>query len=361
MTLKKNNQKANIRNKSEPAEVKDQQESLKKKPVVSEGKVLEDRGQEKSVISEAKVLEEAIQEKISIPEAGEFDEAFTATDSERRQEINDLIDNLTLFDDDLMGKVFDENIEAAELLLRLILERDDIEVLWVKGQEELKNPVVGGRTIRLDIRAVLGDGRQVNVEVQRNGKGSHVRRARFHSSMLDARMLKKNEKFRNLKDSYVIFICEHDKFGKGLPVYHVDRYIRETGELFEDGSHIIYVNGMYRGNDSIGQLMHDFKCKNAGEMHYKELAAGVRHFKETEEGREDMCEAVRRYGREQARIAAEAAMKKAAEEATMKTKIDAILSLRKNTGMSLEQAMDALSVSLEDRVVIEERLAEVSM
>ena len=361
MTLKKNNQKANIRNKSDPAEVKDQQESLKKKPVVSEGKVLEDRGQEKSVISEAKVLEEAIQEKISIPEAGEFDEAFTATDSERRQEINDLIDNLTLFDDDLMGKVFDENIEAAELLLRLILERDDIEVLWVKGQEELKNPVVGGRTIRLDIRAVLGDGRQVNVEVQRNGKGSHVRRARFHSSMLDARMLKKNEKFRNLKDSYVIFICEHDKFGKGLPVYHVDRCIRETGELFEDGSHIIYVNGTYRGNDSIGQLMHDFKCKNAGEMHYKELAAGVRHFKETEEGREDMCEAVRRYGREQARIAAEAAMKKAAEEATMKTKIDAILSLRKNTGMSLEQAMDALSVSLEDRVVIEERLAEVSM
>ena len=364
MTLKKNNQKANIRNKSAD----------------SEAKVLKETDQEKSVISEAKVLEEATQEKISIPEAGEFDEAFTATDSEQRQEINDLIDNLTLFDDDLMGKVFDENIEVAELLLRLILERDDIKVLWVKGQEELKNPVVGGRTIRLDIWAVLGDGRQVNVEVQRNGKGSHVRRARFHSSMLDSRMLKKNEKFRNLKDSYVIFICEHDKFGKGLPVYHVDRYIRETGELFEDGSHIIYVNGMYRGKDSIGQLVHDFKCKNAGEMYYKELASGLRHFKETEEGREDMCEAVKRYGREQARIAAEmaakkateAAMKKAAEEAkkvaetaTMRskiaTKIDDILSLRKNTGMTLEQAMDALSVSMEDRAVIEEKLAEVSM
>ena len=57
--------------------------------------------------------------------------------------------------------------------------------------------------------------------------------------------------------------------------------------------------------------------------------------------------------------------KKAAEAATMKskiaTKIDDILSLRKNTGMTLEQAMDALSVSAEDRVVIEEKLAEVSM
>ena len=360
MTSKKNYQKANIRNKS----------------VNSEAKALKETGQEKSVISEAKVLEETGQKKNGITEAGEFKEASPTMDSEQLQEINDLIDNLTLFDDVLMSKVFDENIEAAKLLLRLILERDDIEVLWVKGQEELKNPVVGGRNIRLDIRAVLGDGRQVNVEVQRKRKGSHVRRARFHSSMLDSRMLKKNEKFRNLKDSYVIFICEHDKFGKGLPVYHVDRYIRETGELFEDGSHIIYVNGMYRGKDSIGQLVHDFKCKNAAEMHYKELAGGVRHFKETEEGREDMCEAVKRYGKEQARIAAEAAtaaamkkaeiaMKKAAEAATMKSKIaticENILSLRKNTGMTLEQAMDALSVSVEDRGIIEEKLAEVSM
>ena len=45
----------------------------------------------------------------------------------------------------------------------------------------------------------------------------------------------------------------------------------------------------------------------------------------------------------------------------MKSKIDDILSLRKNTGMTLEQAMDALSVSVEDRGIIEEKLAEASM
>ena len=103
MTLKKNNQKANIRNKSEPAEVKALQESLKKKPVVSEGKVLEDRGQEKSVNSEAKVWKDAVPEKSGISEAGEFKKAFPIIDAEQLQEINDLIDNLTLFDDDLMG------------------------------------------------------------------------------------------------------------------------------------------------------------------------------------------------------------------------------------------------------------------
>ena len=64
-----------------------------------------------------------------------------------------------------------------------------------------------------------------------------------------------NQKFKELKDSYVIFIYKHDKFRKGLPLYHIDRYVRETNELFEDGSHIIYVNGNYKGDDEIGKLM----------------------------------------------------------------------------------------------------------
>ena len=41
-------------------------------------------------------------------------------------------------------------------------------------------------------------------------------------------------------------------------MYHIDRYVRETGKLFEDGSHIIYVNGNYKGDDEIGHLMQDF-------------------------------------------------------------------------------------------------------
>ncbi len=43
-----------------------------------------------------------------------------------------------------------------------------------------------------------------------------------------------------------------------MPLLHVDRYIRETNELFDDGSHTIYMNGNYKGNDEIGQLMKDF-------------------------------------------------------------------------------------------------------
>ena len=52
----------------------------------------------------------------------------------------------------------------------------------------------------------------------------------------------------------IIFFYEHDKFGQGLPMYHVDRMVLETEKTFEDGSHIIYVNGKYKGDDEICAL-----------------------------------------------------------------------------------------------------------
>ena len=51
---------------------------------------------------------------------------------------------------------------------------------------------------------------------QINAEGSHVKRARYHSSMMDARMLEEGQEFKEIKDSYVIFIYDHDKFRKGV-------------------------------------------------------------------------------------------------------------------------------------------------
>ena len=226
------------------------------------------------------------------------------------ESIEQIIDDLTLFDDDLMSMVFDGNIPAAGLLLRIILKRDDLQIISVVAQKELENPIVGGRNIRLDILVQEKEGKIFNVEVQRNNEGANEKRARFHSSMIDSRMLKAGQEFKELRDSYVILITEKDYFGYGLPIYTVNRYLEELAMVFRDGSHIIYVNGTYQGNNEIGKLMHDFRCKNAKDMNYPELAEGVKHFKE-EGGREVMCEAVEAYA---ARRAEEAAQKAAEEE-----------------------------------------------
>lgn len=223
----------------------------------------------------------------------------TKNELQTEKSIDKIIDEMTLFDDDLMSMVFDENIPAAELLLKIVLKRDDIEVISVIGQKELENSVVGGRNIRLDILVKDRQGDYFNVEVQRSNAGADERRARFHSSMIDSRMLKAGQEFKELLESYVIMITQNDYFGYGLPVYTINRHLEELGAVFQDGSHILYVNGSYRGNDPLGRLMGDFGCKDAKDMYYAELANGVRHFKE-EGGRELMCQAVEEYAKKKA-------------------------------------------------------------
>lgn len=254
---------------------------------------------------------------------------------QNQDRINKLIDGLTLFDDDLMSRVFDKNIEATELLLRIILERK-IKVISVNGQEEMKSAAVGGRNITLDVHALDENGEKMDIEVQGNSEGAHIRRARYHSSVLDSRMLKEGQEFKEIKDSYVIFIYKRDKFQEGLPLYHIDRYVRETGKLFEDGSHIIYVNGNYKGDDEIGHLMQDFHQTDPDNMHYKELSQGVRHFKEVEEGRDTMCEAVQEYAKEYAKT----------------EKAEIVENFMKNMNLTLKQALDAAGIQGEEREAI---------
>ena len=196
---------------------------------------------------------------------------------------------LRLIDDDFMSVCFDGYIEGAELLLKIILGRDDLKVTEVKTQKQLNS--LQGRSIALDIYATDQEGTKYDVEIQRANQGANPKRARYHSSMVDADMLKEGADFTDLRENFVIFITEHDVIGTNRSIYHIDRVIREDNVQFGDGEHIIYVNGSKRTNDSdLGRLMSDFFCTEAKDMCYKELSDRVRQYKETDKGVESMCE-----------------------------------------------------------------------
>ena len=113
-----------------------------------------------------------------------------------------------------------------------------------------------------------------------------------HSSMIDSDQLSKGRKYSEVPETYVIFITESDVMKKGDSVYFIERCIMNTGELFGDESHIVYVNGACRDDSPLGRLMHDFSCRNADEMHYKVLRDRVKFFKESKEGRDTMSKAM---------------------------------------------------------------------
>ena len=154
----------------------------------------------------------------------------------------------------------------------------------------LKN--LQGRSVRLDILAVDRNNRAYNIEVQRSDRGASEKRARYNSSLLDANLTDSGEEYDALNETYVIFITENDILRAGLPIYHIDRIIKETGALFRDESHILYVNAQIKDDTALGKLMHDFSCTSAEEMHYQILADRVRYFKEDREGVVTMCKAM---------------------------------------------------------------------
>lgn len=255
---------------------------------------------------------------------------MTVKEIQDTKTVDQIIDDMDLFDDDLMSMVFDGNIPATELLLKIILKRDDINVISVVGQREFKNPIVGGRDIRLDILAKDSKGKHYDIEVQKKPEGAHVRRARFNSSMMDVRMLKAGQKFSELRDSYMVFITETDIFGHGIPIYTVNRRFKEIDDWFHDGSHIVYVNGSYKGEDAVGKLMHDFGCKESKDIYYPELAEGVKHFKEEEGGRKVMCEAVEKYAEEKVAV-------RVKEERSLMTQIVAALVANKDNDTIIKE------------------------
>ena len=191
-----------------------------------------------------------------------------------------------LLDDDFMTKVF-EDISCAELLLRIILNDEGIRVLEAHSQRGIKN--LQGRSIKLDILAVDSHNRVFNVEVQRSDRGAGAKRARYNSALIDANVTEPGDQYEDLNETFVIFITENDVMKAGLPIYHIDRVVRETGKLFEDEEHIIYVNSQIKDETKLGRLMHDFSCTDAKDMYNKVLADRVRYFKEDERGVEIMC------------------------------------------------------------------------
>ncbi len=192
-----------------------------------------------------------------------------------------------LMDDDFLTKCFDGYTAGMELVLGILLERPEIKVLDVRTQVFVENLLK--RSVRLDILAVDSTGARFNCEVQREDRGAAYRRARYNASMMDAHLLKKGEDFDALPETCVIFITENDVIGQGKPLYRIERCFTDTGAVFDDGSHILYVNGACRDDTPVGRLMHDFACTDPAQMHYGLLADKVRFYKENKEGITAMC------------------------------------------------------------------------
>ena len=164
------------------------------------------------------------------------------------EEIKRIVMGLRPIDDDFMNIIFSENTPLVEYVLQVILDKSDLVIEESKTQ--VKTNHFGSRNVTFDVLAKDNTGKRYNIEVQRSS----------------------------------IFITEKDVLNGQEPIYHINRSIAETTEIFDDGAHIIYVNASYQNVETtLGRLIHDFMCSQSSDMLCEPIAKVTYKYKHTPE------------------------------------------------------------------------------
>lgn len=195
--------------------------------------------------------------------------------------------------DDVFFEVLAQSIPVCQEMLRTIMEDESLLVTDVVTQSSERN--LYGRSVRLDALCVLGDGAKVNIEVQRSDNDNHLKRARFNASSITVKDSEPGTKFDSVLELYIVYISEFDFLQGNKTIYHVEKVLRETGELIDDGLHEMFVNTVIDDGTDIAELMSCFTKKEVKNSKFPALSSEVKRLKETEGGVQVVCEVMQRY------------------------------------------------------------------
>ena len=163
----------------------------------------------------------------------------------------------TGIDNDFMFHcVMSKHPELCLKLLQMIFPELGItNVTITETQKEYEeSPNVHG--VRLDVYSEDSDNRAYDIEMQAMNRGNLRKRSRYNQSMMDRQQLIKSMDYSELKDSFVIFICNFDLFGLNRYVYVFENRCKDEPNLkLEDGMTKVFINA----KGTVGDITPEFK------------------------------------------------------------------------------------------------------
>jgi hypothetical protein len=154
--------------------------------------------------------------------------------------------------------------------------------------------------VTVDLLCIDEEHEYFSVEVQKANDDNHEKRVRYNGACVQILALEKGRKFQELPDVYMVYITEKDIFKKGKALYHIDRVIRETNQVADNGYHEIYVNAEVKDGTDLSEYMEIFSsAKMPDNKKFPKLCQAVKYYKQGK-GRITMCAAVEAYAKEYA-------------------------------------------------------------
>ncbi len=198
--------------------------------------------------------------------------------------------------DDVFFEVLADDAAFCQEILRVILEDDKLTTLNVKMQKGVRNLV--GRSVRLDALCTLGDGTLCNVEVQRSNNDNHFKRIRYNAACITASETEPGALFENVPSVIVVYISEFDILKGERAAYHIDKVVRETGNILDDGMKTVCVNTKANDGSKIAELMQLFTQTEVKSSKFPVFTERMNDIKNSERGQRKMCEIMEEYAEE---------------------------------------------------------------
>ena len=151
-----------------------------------------------------------------------------------------LLKNLTIKNNFMFAAVMSDEENCKGFLERaLSMKVDHVEISTEKNI--VYHPEYKG--VRLDVYAKDENNTRYNIEMQVLKQPALGRRSRYYQSQMDMELLLKGCEYAELPDSYVIFLCDFDPFGKGKYRYTFWTACEETEKAsLKDGRCIMFLN-----------------------------------------------------------------------------------------------------------------------
>ena len=164
-------------------------------------------------------------------------------------------EKVRISNDFMFGKVMGSHPGLCQKLLQRILPELDIaHIELVETQKSIDNDI-DARSVRLDVYVRDESKRVYSVEMQMADTKELPRRSRYYQAMIDLSLLDKGMTYRNLNDSYIIFICPFDLYGTGRHRYTFDGRCKDNADIrIGDGATRIFLNTKGTQNDVSSSL-----------------------------------------------------------------------------------------------------------
>ena len=137
--------------------------------------------------------------------------------------------------------LMEDNSEICQRLLEILLHIK-IEKLSPPKSEWTMQESVGSKGVRFDVYT-KDENRIFDIEIQTTNQKNLPKRARYCQSVIDMDNLSHGEKYSQLKESYVIFLCLFDPFDGNHPVYFFENSCRDDDKIkLNDGTYKVFFN-----------------------------------------------------------------------------------------------------------------------